>query len=116
MEENDIEHLFEKLFRNNKYLLKIKNPDYDWKIYFYKNIHIKLDIESFNTLQSSNLDVRNLINYIKHKNDLKIVFEYYNNDLENYKSIMLSTLKDIQTFYEKQNKAVTIKEKIHMAY
>lgn len=103
--------LFEDLYKNNKYLIKIYSPDTNWVIYIYKNKHIQLDVQTVNSLTSSYIDVNALVDHIEKVDNIKIKYTFYYDDYENYRNLISNLLNKIKTHYVDKN--IIIKNKFY---
>jgi hypothetical protein len=111
----NIQLLFEELYRNNKYLIKIYNTtDNNWVIYMFKNQHIQLDLQTPSSLSSSYIDIKDALEYIeKQESSIKIKYTYYYDDYEHYRQLMQEVLENIKTYYAQHNKEIIIKRKFY---
>ncbi len=112
---HDFEHIekqFTELFNNNQYLIKIKSEKGDWVIFIYKNIHIKLDIETNTAITTKHIDISNLCSFLSDKNNFKIVFKHYNDDLQLYIDTIKNILHNIEIYYDTNQQHIEIKTKI----
>ena len=107
-----IERQYTELFNNNQYLIKIKGEKQDWVIFIYKNIHIKLDIETTAAITSNMIDVPSLCSFLCDKNNFKIVFKHYEDDLQLYIDTIKNILHNIKIYYDTNHKNVQLKTKI----
>jgi len=107
-----IEKQYTELFNNNQYLIKIKGEKGDWIIFIYKNIHIKLDIETNSAITSKVIDVPYLCNFLYNQNNFKIVFKHYEDDLQLYIDTIKNILHNIKIYYDMFQKNIEIKTKI----
>jgi hypothetical protein len=107
-----IEKQYTELFDNNQYLIKIKGEKRDWVIFIYKNIHIKLDIETNTAITSKTIDVTYLCNFLCDKNNFKIVFKHYEDDLQLYIDTIKNILHNIEIYYNMIKKTIEIETKI----
>ena len=104
--------LFENLYNNNKYLIKIYTHDSDWTIYMFKNKHIQLDIHTPNSLTSSFIDIATVIDYIEsHKGPIRIKYTYYYDDYQSYKNMIEELISKIRVYYA--DKCIILKNKFY---
>jgi hypothetical protein len=110
----NIQDLFEKLYKNNKYVIKIYNTnDNDWVIYMFKNECIQLDIQTPSSLSSSYIDITQALEYIENQeSSIKIKYTYHN-DYKHYNQLIQEVLENIKSHYAKHNKEIIIKRKFY---
>jgi hypothetical protein len=104
--------VFQELFENNKYLIKIYNNDANWVIYMFKNKKIQLDIHTPQSLTSSYIDIPKMLEYIESlHSELKIKYTYHYDDYEHYKKTIDSILEKIKAHFS--SKSIVIKNKFY---
>ena len=80
----------------------------------YKNEHIQLDIQTSNSLSSSNIDTATIMEYIENEtSEIKVYYTCYYDDFEEYKNAIQETLDKITSHYATQNKIIHTKFKIY---
>ena len=109
----ELENLYTDLIEKNQYLIKIKGEKNNWVIYLFKNIHIKLDIETNTSITSKNIDIQTLCSFLNDKNNFKIIFKHYNYDLQLYIDTMKNILHCIKMYYNATEKNINIFTKIY---
>ena len=109
-----IEELFTELYKNNKYLIKIKNKTHNnWTIYIYKNEHIKIDIDEPISLTSYKINIEQMINYINEDNsDIKISYNYHYDDYKEYIDNINDLIEKIKNNYENK-KNIIIRRRVY---
>lgn len=111
----NIKDLFQELYETNKYLIKIYNTiDNKWVIYMYKNKHIQLYIEDEKSLNSSYINIDDIIDYINNQiSSIKICYTCYDDDFEEYNLKIKNILHNIKEYYTKYDKTIIIKYKLY---
>ena len=112
---DEIVGYFKELYDTNKYLLRIYNTvDCNWKIYMFKNNHIKVDIQTPGSLTSEHINIETVVEYIENQeSDIKIAYTCYYDDFDEYKRKMAIILDNIKAFYLKKGKTIHIKYKVY---
>jgi hypothetical protein len=111
---NTIE-LFESLYNNNKYLVKIYNKiNREWTIYIYKNQHIQIDI-NYPIILNQKINIEEMIKYIEDDSnkELNISYVVYYDDNNEYKENMKDIFEKIKNYYLEYNKIINIKCKMY---
>jgi hypothetical protein len=114
MTDVSIYELFETLYKNNKYLITVKDHSkYKWSAYIYKNQHIQIDLQKPGALVSEKIDVNQLLEYIDTTPEIKIKYTCMYDDFQTYNKMMSLILNQIQKHYAENNKNVIISYKTY---